>query len=58
MGLWKEYRIKKTEFWICVLGLQIMRLVRKGYTRFTIEDNGEEVIVKALRSRETGVKNA
>jgi hypothetical protein len=52
MGLWKEYRIsKKSDYWLCVLGIQIMRLTKKGYTRFAVEDNGEEVIIKALKSR-------
>jgi len=60
MGLWKVYRIKKNDYWLCVLGIQIMRLTKKGYTRFAVEDNEEEVIIKALRSksRKAGVKNA
>jgi hypothetical protein len=60
MGLWKEYRIsKKSDYWLCVLGIQIMRLMKKGYTRFAVEDNEEEVIIKALKSRKAkGEENA
>jgi hypothetical protein len=60
MGLWKVYRIsKKNEFWLCILGLQLMRMVKKGYTRFVVDENEEEVVIKALKSRKTrGAENA
>jgi len=33
-----------------------MRMVKKGYTRFVVEDNEEEVVIKALKAR--SVENA
>jgi hypothetical protein len=36
-----------------------MRMVKKGYTRFVVEENEEEVVIKALKSRKTrGAENA
>jgi len=60
MGLWKETKIsKENEYWTCILGLHLMRLVKKGYTRFEIEENDKEVIIKALKSRKAkGEENA
>ena len=49
---------KENEYWMYILGLHIMRLVKKGYARFEIEDNGKEVIIKALRRKVKGEENA
>jgi hypothetical protein len=56
VGLWKVTKISKSsDYWMCILGLHIMKMVKKGYSRFEIHINDEgEIVVKALRRKGNG----
>ena len=45
-------RIRKgSEFMPCVLGLQILNLLRRGYTKFVICDVGDYIEIRTWRVR-------
>lgn len=52
----KKVQINKTKTeedqpfsYVFVLGLQIMKLVKKGYRKFEITDEGDKVLVRAWK---------
>lgn len=50
----KKVRISKLQLEVPftqVLGLHILRLIKKGYDMFRIIDHGEEIEIRAWRSR-------